>query len=49
MVIAIYAFANGNPKLLAAPFDSTGTLIIMQESNAVMVLMLTTPMLTIVP
>lgn len=25
IAIAAYAFANGNPKLLAAPFDSTGT------------------------
>jgi hypothetical protein len=24
IIVAIYAFANGNPTLLAAPFDSTG-------------------------
>lgn len=24
IIIALYAFSNGNPQLLAAPFDSTG-------------------------
>ena len=34
LVVACYAWKNGNPQLLAAPFDSTGHFDVTQASNA---------------